>query len=129
MKRATLFRLVRLLSSFMALAVGCVPSGTAVETEADFVGEITEIQGVDRGDVRGQVLVEARVTRGDTENPYKYIVTAKDETLIFEEDGGERRPGNFEALAVAQQVQVWFSGPVRESYPAQVDAGQIVIVK
>jgi len=57
------------------------------------------------------------------------MVTVKDEMLIFEGDGGDRRPATFEALAIGQQVQVWFSGPVKESYPAQVDAGQIVIVK
>jgi hypothetical protein len=72
--------------------------------------------------------VEARVVREDTECLDKHMVTAKDETLILEEDGGERRPATFEALAVGQQVQVWFSGPIRESYPMQVDAQQIVIL-
>lgn len=113
----------------MALAVACVPLGEGVETQADFSGNITEAQRIGRGGTLGQVLAEARVVREDTEYIDKFMVTVKDETLIFEGDGGDGRPGNFEALAVGRQVQVWFSGPVKESYPAQVDAAQIVIVK
>jgi len=34
---------------------------------------------------------------------------------------------SFEALEAGQQVQLWFTGPVMESYPAQARARQIVI--
>ncbi len=124
-----LLRSLVLLIALMAFAMGCGPLGKPGGGEADFTGQISEIQRIGRGDVLGQVLVEARVVREGTERVDKYMVTVKDETLIFEGDGGDRRPATFEALAIGQRVQVWFSGPVKESYPAQVDAAQIVIVK
>lgn len=73
--------------------------------------------------------MEARVVREGTEWVGKCMVAVKDETLIFEEDGGERRQATFGALAVGQQMQVSLAELVGESYPAQVDAGQTVIVK
>jgi len=57
------------------------------------------------------------------------MVTIKDETLIFEQDGENHRQVTFEALETKQRVQVWFSGPVLESYPMQGTAQQVVIIK
>jgi hypothetical protein len=42
---------------------------------------------------------------------------------------GARTPGSSTLLKVGQQVQVWFTGPIRESYPPQATAGRIVVVK
>jgi hypothetical protein len=58
----------------------------------------------------------------------KYMVTIKDETLIFKQDGGNRRQVDFKALETRQQVQIWFSGPILESFPVQGTAQQIVII-
>ena len=129
MKHIKPFLLLGLLITLMAMAIGCVPSGEGIETEPGFTGSITEVHRIGREDTVGQVLVEARVITGNTDYLDKYMVTVKDETLLFEQDGGDLRPVTFEALAVGQQVQVWFAGPVKESYPMQVDAGQIVILK
>jgi hypothetical protein len=127
-KHITLFSLQALLIALIALGVGCVRFPEGFETEADFTGHITQIERIGRGGTLGQVLVQARVVREGTDYVDKYMATVKDETLIFEGDGGDRRPTTFEALVLGQQMQMWFSGPVKESYPAQVDAQQIVIL-
>ena len=129
MKRTRFTLLLGLLIPLLALAVGCAPSGSAVEGDADFTGEVTDVQHIGRGDVLGTVLVEEKVVTQDGEYLDTYVLTVKSDTAIFDERGGDRRSATFEALAVGQRVQVWFSGPVKESYPMQVDAGQIVIVK
>jgi len=57
------------------------------------------------------------------------MVTIKDETLIFEQDGENRRKVAFEALETKQAIQIWFSGPIMESFPMQATAQQVVIIK
>lgn len=56
------------------------------------------------------------------------MVTVKDETLILQQDGEERSQAAFEALETNQQVQIWFTGPIMESFPMQGTAQQVVIV-
>ena len=111
-----------LLAGLMTLAVGCAQSRKALDTKADFTGHVTETG-------QSSILVEAKVVTEDGEYIDKYWVSIKDETLILEQSGEELGKATFEALQVGQQVQVWFSGPVAESYPAQVTAGQIVILE
>ncbi len=106
----------------MTLAVGCAPSHKALDTEADFTGHVTETG-------QSAILVEATVVTEDGEYIDKYWVSIEDETLILEQSGEELGEAAFEALKVGQQVRIWFSGPVAESYPAQVTAGQIVILE
>ncbi|MFC2063057.1 DUF3221 domain-containing protein, partial [Chloroflexota bacterium] len=52
----------------------------------------------------------------------------KDETLIFDQIGEKRIQVNFSALETNQQVQIWFSGPIMESFPMQGTAQQVVII-
>ena len=73
----------------------------------------------------GRILVESHADKIVD----KYWVTIKESTLIFQQDGDDRRPAGFESLETKQRAQIWFSGPVKESFPAQVDAGQVIIVK
>ena len=127
MKHIGLRGLLALLS-LTAIAASCTALPRAVETEADFTGRITQLEYVGTEGRVGLVLVEAKVVREGTEYLDKYMVTVKDDTLILEQVGQDRRPATFEALAVGQQVQVWFSGPVAESYPAQVAARQLLIL-
>lgn len=112
-----------------SLAVGCFPSGGAVQGEPDFTGQATDVQFVGEGNVVGTVLVEAMVKTDEGQYVDKYMLTVTDETLIFEETAGGRRVVSFETLDVGQHVHVWFAGPVKESYPMQGDARQIVIVR
>ena len=125
MKYIRLFGLLGLLTVLVVVAVDCSSTAKPLETEADFTGFITEVHPIGRGDTLGQILVEAPADNFID----KYMVTIKDETLIFEQDGEELRQVTFEALETTQQVQIWFSGPIMESFPMQGTAQQVVIIK
>ena len=125
MKYIRLFGLVGLLMGLMVVAVDCASSPEALETEADFTGWVLEVQPIGKGDTLGQILVESQVEKVID----RYRITIKDETLIFEQDGENRRQVAFKALETKQQVQIWFSGPIMESFPMQGTAQQVVIIK
>ena len=125
MKYFRLFGLLGLVMGLMVVAVNCTPSPKALETEADFIGFITEIHSIGEKGTLGQILVESHADKLVD----KYMVTIKDETLIFKQDGENRRKVTFEALETKQQVQVWFSGPIMESFPMQGTAQQVVIIE
>ena len=96
-----------------------------MQAEADFTGFITEIQPVGREGTIGQILVESHADKLVD----KYMVTIKDETLIFKQDGEDRHKIAFEALVTKQRVQIWFSGPIMESFPMQATARQVVVTE
>ena len=55
-------------------------------------------------------------------------VTVPSDIAILREDGaGGWTLGSFDDLTQGAKVQVWFDGPVAESYPVQATAGSIVI--
>jgi len=55
-------------------------------------------------------------------------VTVPSDVAILVEDGaGGWKLGSFDDLTEGTAVQVWFDGPVAESYPVQATAGSIVI--
>ncbi len=120
-----LFAVPGLLMGLMVVAADCASAPKALETEADFTGFITEIHPIGKGGTLGQILVESHADKLVD----KYMVTIKDETQIFEQAGEERRQAAFEVLETRQRVQIWFSGPILESYPMQGTAQQVVIIK
>ena len=124
MKHITQLLLGLLAVLLVALSPGCAPAAKPLETEADFYGFITEIHSSREGDTLGEISVESHADKIVS----KCIVNITDETLIFQKDGDELRPVDFEALENQQQwVKIWFTGPVLESYPVQATAGQVVI--
>ncbi len=125
MKCIRLFGLLALLMALMVVAVDCASSPEALETDADFTGFVTEIHPIEKGGTLGQILVESHADKLVD----KYMITIKDETLIFQQDGENRRQGAFGALETTQKVQVWFTGPIMESFPMQGTAQQVVIIK
>ena len=125
MKYIRLFGLLGLLMGLTVVAVDCTSSPQALDTEPYFTGWVTEIHPIGEKGTLGQILVEDQSDKLVA----KYMVTIKDETLIFKQDGEERRQVTFEALETTQQVQIWFSGPIMESFPMQGTAQQVVIIK
>ena len=125
MKHIRLFGLLGLLVGLLVVSVDCTSAPEALETEADFTGFITEIHPIGEKGNLGQILVESHADKLVD----KYMVTIKDETLIFKQDGDNRRQVAFEALETKQQVQIWFSGPIMESFPMQGTAQQVIIIK
>lgn len=124
-------RLLGLLTGLIPLLLGCGPSGATPATGADIRGTITNLHQADaqsrEGGIVGSVLIEG-VIEEDTQFD-RASVTITDKTRIFEQKGEERRAVTFESLAIGQRVEARFTGPVLESYPVQVRASEIVILK
>lgn len=118
MKHLKLLGLAGLLLGLMVVSVSCAPAAQPLETEADFTGFITRIQ-------TGQISVESHADKIVA----KYTITITDDTMIFRQDGDSLVSTGFSALANQQWVEVWFSGPVMESWPMQATAKQIVILE
>ena len=123
-----LLGIATLLISIAVVTICCSSSDpTPVDTEPDFTGYITDVKSIQKDDVLGTIQVEAAVVTADGEYIDKYVVTLKDDTMILEQDGQIIEHVSFNLLAIEQCVKVWFSGAVKESYPMQVDAKQVMI--
>ncbi|MDP3879430.1 MAG: DUF3221 domain-containing protein [Dehalococcoidales bacterium] len=125
MKYVRLVGLAGLLIGLMVVSVDCASVTKPIETEADFIGFITEIHPIKEGGISGQISVESHADKIVA----RYTVTIEDDTLIFRQDGDKLRNATFAALETRQWVQIWFSGPVMESWPMQGTAQQVVIIE
>ena len=123
MKYVRLFGLIGLLIGLIVISTVCAPVVNPIETEAAFIGFITEIKPSVEGDTVGLISAESHADKIVT----KYIITIKDETSIFQQDGENLRKVTFKALENKQWVKIWFTGPVMESWPMQGTARQVVI--
>jgi hypothetical protein len=66
---------------------------------------------------------------GPFESGEKYHVFVNEETSIHRRVGpGDIRHATLDDVTVGSRAEVWFVGPIRESYPAQGTAGRIMIV-
>jgi len=86
----------------------------------DLVGWIDSIKQP-QGEAPGQILVNSP----DNNTSDKFLVTVTAETAIHK----QMQNVGFDSFNVGQKVEIWFSGPVMESYPAQVSAEKIVIIE
>jgi hypothetical protein len=125
MKYIKVVGLVGLLIGLIAVSASCAPATKPIETEADFIGFITEIHPSQEDGISGRISVESHADKIVT----KYTITIKDETPIFQQAGGNLRNVTFAALETKQWVEIWFSGPVLESWPMQATAQQVVILE
>ena len=97
----------------------------------DIRGNITDISEVsaenrERG-ILGTIRIEGALEE-DT-NVDQAVVEITEKTRILERDGDEVYSVRFESFEMGQRVQALFTGPVRESYPVQAVAMEIVILK
>jgi hypothetical protein len=104
-------------------ATACTSTPEALETDPDFTGFITEVHPNGGKDTPGEILVESHADKLVD----KYVVSIRDETQVYEQQGADLRQVAFSALGTTQQVQIWFSGPIMESFPMQGTARQVVI--
>jgi beta-N-acetylhexosaminidase len=110
-----------LLGAVLMLAVACTTKSTELPSEPESIaGRVTAVD-LEAGRT-GVIRVEANPD--DSAGSDKAVVRVTESTTV-------RAPAstNVESaeLRVGQWVRVWFTGPVRESYPVQADAGTIVI--
>jgi hypothetical protein len=102
-----------------ALIAACAPSTRAPAGPPSIEGRVT---AVDRAGERiGSIRVEANPS--DSAGSDKAVVRITQGTTIVRGDSG----ADFNVLSRGQWVRVWFTGPVRESYPVQADAARVQI--
>jgi len=128
----------KLLAAFV-IAVGVLSSAGCTQPQVqppqDITGEIVSFQITKEPESPSQpkpslgtILVQARED-GAPGNLDKASVTITTATRIYEQRGQDRNVVSFDWIMVGQQVQVWFSGPVRESDPVQATAREIAIIR
>jgi hypothetical protein len=84
---------------------------------------VTKEDAPGEGDILGTLLVYGDEDTGlDYDTAYVRITS---ETLVRGVDGA---PADWDSLAVADVIEVWFTGPVAESYPVQATAGLISVL-
>jgi hypothetical protein len=126
----------RALAAFAALLVlgaaivgGCggptaQPASSATappSTPADITGTIHEVTKSTDSGLPVLLVVDDGAVPGKVD---RAMVAVTDGTVVWMLKGGR---GTAVDLGAGQMVSVWFTGPVRESYPVQATAGQIEI--
>ncbi len=114
-----------LCAVLLLVAASMLSACPNVQTEPDLIGKINSIQQIPEGEKPGLILVDSP---GDKTSD-KYVLTVTADTSIQRQVGQAEEPASLGDLQAGQEIKVWLSGPVRESYPAQADAKKIVIVK
>ena len=94
-----------------AMSASSMPAGPA-----SIRGTVTAVEAPQR------IRVEADPAAASGSD--KAVVTLGRDTRILHRDG---RATGASDIAAGSVVSVWFTGPVRESYPVQADAGTVVI--
>ena len=130
-------RVVRGLAAVaaMVLVAGCAgrgeepvpePAAEAREARPDISGTITRVDTLDG--IGGRVA-EATVEANPLEESgsAKARVTITTATRIFVDESDVRRPATLDELRRLRTVDVWFEGPVMESYPVQATAARVVV--
>ena len=121
-KAPTLFA-VALAFALALLGGGCTGSTARPDAPPSILGTISQLLPADSAaDIAGGFLID------DGQDGYdfdKASVTVTGDTRIVTAEGVS---GTFADLANGQRVEVWFEGPVAESYPVQATAGEIRIL-
>lgn len=121
MSRSYVFVLLMLPLLLLASCASRTGSETLPTTNPSIRGTITQVSP----DEPRTVLVEENP--GEKSGSNKASVRLTGETRLLRRSGEGVQRAAPDDLAVGQTVSVWFTGPVRESFPVQADAGTIVI--
>ncbi|MDD4876881.1 MAG: DUF3221 domain-containing protein [Dehalococcoidales bacterium] len=100
------------------------PDGLEVSGESDIKGTITEISYVDNALMDGSLLVELKEWNATSD---KFYIAVQTGTPLYNYNNNELKRITFGDFQIGQIVEVWFDGPVAESYPAQAKAKQILL--
>ncbi len=106
------------------LSDGIDPDDVIIREESDITGMVTQIDPINSETVNGRILVELEQPNNTSD---KFWVTIEKRTPIYEFDGQDHYTIPFNSLQTGQIVEVWFKGAVMESYPAQVNAKEVLV--
>lgn len=107
--------------SLLAVLAGCGGSKAVrvPDQKPDTTGVITSLEGA-----RMLVKEDRKIASGE---PGQVWVTLDAHSQIAVRDKGALRPGTATDLKLDKKVEVWFAGPILESYPAQASARFVVV--
>lgn len=113
----------------VALALSAVLAGCAVSAPPDsqpsIRGPITSISAGAEG--FGTILVEETSPQGLSFDKASLAITK--DTKLLKRDGDGYVEFAYGGLSEGMFVEVWITGPVRESYPVQADADTLVVLE
>jgi beta-N-acetylhexosaminidase len=123
---------MRLTSLFAGLAVVVLLApARADEKKVSIRGSLASAgqasEDEKKGGLLGNLLVEGSKDK-DTEYD-KATVKVTKATKIYRQIGRELKEASFDDLKGGVKVEIWFQGPVAESFPVQATAGKIVITR
>jgi len=97
-------------------------SASVPDESASIIGDIKQVEA---GSGRVRMLVEQIPTRSAGE-PVAWVTVTGRTRVLARADGRTTGAASSE-LTVGTRVQVWFTGPVAESFPVQATAGTVLI--
>jgi hypothetical protein len=113
----------RALLAFVAAALGAACASQAPRVPSSTPSIEGRVTAVDRqGERIGSIRVEANPAEASGSDKAVVYITPSTEIVH-----GDSTRADFAALASGLWVRVWFTGPVRESYPVQADAALVQI--
>lgn len=122
-------RSLRLAAALILAALSpltaCLPPEIALpDREPDIRGEISELRPIDGSpDTIGTFVV-----RGSGNYDYALVIMREDTKLLFDPGDSTARSIGAVEITDGDTVEVWFEGPVAESYPVQGTAAAIVVL-
>jgi len=126
-----LIPLLLLLGGCGSNSTGASSSGseTPCDKQSTIRGTIVMISqassGASPGYAGGILIDSTKEQKAEFDKVYASIHT---NTRVFEKQGQECRSVSFATLKIGQRVQIQSTGIVRQTYPPQIDATEIVIL-
>ena len=121
------YRLFASLGMLLGVAVNCDASGDGNGinyAEPQFIGFITQIQLGRGASPLGWIRLESHANK----LVHRHTVAITSATEIFVRKDEINHAANFAVFQEKQWVKVWFAGPVRKAYRAEMTARMVVIV-
>jgi hypothetical protein len=94
------------------------PTPEALSSPPDFVGWVLDIEAGN-----GQIHVESQADK--IVRPVTIMLTK--DTVIFRKEKGNLRQVNISDVHLKDQAELWLAGSLPSSFPAKVNARQIVV--
>jgi beta-N-acetylhexosaminidase len=125
--KGSVLRPAALIVSVVLIASSAACQKAPPSTEPSIRGVVTSVERAETG-IQMRVVWTNDATVGQMAEYDAAQISTDSKTDFFDRPGGngEAQPLDAMELAVGDVVEVWFSGPVAESYPVQAGASDVV---